>query len=84
MDLLEREQWVQRKTGGGWYLSRDLAELDVMDLYRIIPNRIPLQSVDIAGDEGMHLLREILEKHNDNLNKILSFPVKSLLADNPK
>jgi membrane protein len=78
MNVLDEANWIQPDNKGNWLLSRDLAELTLMDLYRIIPNRIPLRE-----DAGAALqddpLQELLRAYNHDLNRLFSVPFKSIL-----
>lgn len=78
MNALHESNWIQMDPKGGWLLSRDMAELTLMDLYRIIPNRIRLQSEGMfEGDETLRL-NELMQTYNKNLNDLFSVPFKSI------
>lgn len=78
MNALHESNWIQIDPKGGWLLSRDMSELTLMDLYRIIPNRIQLQSVSASeGDETVQL-KGLLQTYNSNLNDLFSVPFKSV------
>jgi len=78
METLQQVSWVHRDIGGGWILSRDMSEIKLMDLYRIIPNRFPLEISSFADDEKSRQINELLQKHNNNLTELLSVPFVSI------
>ncbi len=80
MDLLSAAHWVQAGSGGTWVLCRDLADVTIMDLHRIIPKRLPLNNAGQAGDTWTKPLQEILEKQNENIETLLSVPIRDLLV----
>jgi membrane protein len=79
MELLEAASWVRGSAGGTWILCRDLAEVTIMDLYRIIPKRLPMndsvQSLDSWTDE----LQLLLKQHNEDMEVLLAMPLRELL-----
>jgi len=84
MNALHESNWIQIDPKGGWLLSRDMSELTLMDLYRIIPNRIRLQSENISeGDETIQL-KDLLQSYNSNLNDMFTVPFKTVFPGNDK
>ena len=84
MNALHDANWIQMDPNGDWLLSRDMSEMTLMDLYRIIPNRIRLKSENITeGDETIQL-RGLLQTYNKNLNELFSVPFKSVFPGNNK
>ena len=78
MNALHDANWIQIDPQGGWLLSRDLSEMTLMDLYRIIPNRIRLQSDRIGEDDETVQLKQLLQSYNDNLNELFTIPFKTV------
>jgi membrane protein len=79
MELLLAAKWVQRSTGGAWMLCRDLADVTVMDLYRIIPKRLPMDGSGQPSDIWTKQLHQLLAKQNEDLKTLLSLPLRDLL-----
>jgi membrane protein len=79
MELLLAANWVQRGAGGSWLLCRDLAEVSVLDLYNIIPKRLPMNIPKPSGDSWTKYLHQYLSKHNDDMEVLLSLPLRDLL-----
>ncbi len=80
MALLESAKWVQGSAGGAWILCRDLAEVTVMDLYRIIPRRLPLGDSAQPGDNWTGQLYQLVSQHNEDLENRLAMPLRDLLT----
>lgn len=81
MELLLSAEWVQRSSRGTWLLSRDLAEVTLLDLYRIIPRRLPEQMEYSGKDTLTKDLQQLLNKHNEDLDKLLSQPLRDFLSE---
>jgi len=79
MNALDEANWIQPDTKGHWLLSRDMSELTLMDLYRIIPNRIPLRDDDSPMAAAGEPLRDLLQAYNRDLHRIFDVPFKSIL-----
>jgi len=79
MEVLLVANWVHPAAGGAWMLCRDLAEVTVMDLYRIIPKRLPMNDATQGEDIWTLQLHQLLAKQNDDLELLLSQPIRDLL-----
>jgi len=79
MELLMAANWVQGSAGGAWMLCRDLAEVTVMDLYRIIPRRLPLKDSTQSSDKWTNQLHDLLTQQNKDLETLLAIPLRDLL-----
>ena len=79
MNTLDEANWIQMDPKGGWLLSRDMSELTLMDLYRIIPNRIPLRDESSAAAQLTGPLQELLKSYNNDLQQLFGIPFKSIL-----
>lgn len=78
MDRLRRKHWVHADANGKWFLSRDLTQATVMDLYEAVPNCMPLADEVISDDKQTRSVRQLLEAHHDKLTATMSVPVASL------
>ena len=72
MEVLERHRWVHRDSGSKWLLSRDLSGQRLIDIYHIVPNRMPLKDLTLGESEQARKLKAILERYNDSLDEILA------------
>ena len=79
MNALDEANWIQPDPKGGWLLSRDMSELTLMDLYKIIPNRIPLRDEEGKLITANGPLQELLQSYNNDLNRLFGVPFKSIL-----
>lgn len=79
MGLLEEKNWVQKDAGGGWLLSRNLAEVTVLDLSRLIPKRLPFGVLATKKDKWSEQLENLLEEHQASLQEDLGAPIEELL-----
>jgi len=79
IDLLAKEKWVQPSAGGTWMLCRDLADVSLLDLYQLIPRRLPMTDSAQKRDRWTNQLHQLLAKQNEDLDKLLSIPLRDLL-----
>jgi len=79
MWLLEEERWAQKDSGNGWLLSRNLSELSVLDLSKIIPKRLPFGRAATKKDRWSEQLDKLLERHQNSLQEDLGKPIEELL-----
>ncbi len=79
MELLLNANWVQRGAGGDWMLCRDLAEVTMLDLYQIIPRRLPMNQSLQTGDSWTDHLKQFLTKQNEDMEALLSISLRDLL-----
>lgn len=82
MNALHDASWIQMDPAGSWLLSRDMSEMTLMDLYRIIPNRIRLKRENITGGDETVQLGELMHAYNENLSQLLNVPFKSVFSGN--
>lgn len=78
MGVLESANWVRGTSGGAWVLSRDLTEVSLMDLHRIIPRRLPLNVRQQEGDTALQRLDERLSQHNQSKVEMLDISLREL------
>jgi membrane protein len=79
MGHLQQANWVQATGSGNWILSRDMDEVTVLDLYRIVPKPLPVAAhleEDTATGEG---LDAVLQGCRQALESNLAVPMSSLL-----
>ena len=81
MELLESNNWVKGSSGGAWFLSRDLADVSVMDLHRIIPRKLPMNVAMQSNDKWTRQLQALLSQHNDDLESQLKISLRELLIE---
>lgn len=79
MEVLERHRWVHRDSGSKWLLSRDLSGQKLIDIYRIVPNRMPLHDLTLGESEQARLLKTLLERYQTSLDEILAVDAVSVL-----
>jgi len=79
MEMLLAANWVQPAASGAWMLCRDLSEVTVMDLYRIIPKRLPVNDAAQPSDNWTSQLHQLIAKQNEDLESLLSLPIRDLL-----
>ncbi len=76
---LSAAQLVVRTDGGGWVLARDLAEVDLFQLYRAgsfaLPRISSTERVDAAREKG---LWEILQRVDHDQRQTMSVPLATL------
>ena len=80
-DILEKlkgANWVYRTSGGKWILLRDLNELTLLDLYHLLPSKLP---ESVGGNAGRRekQLKEVITSISNNLEDALSVPIGELL-----
>ncbi len=78
MGLLEGAHWVQKDSGNGWLLSRNLAEVSLLDLSALIPKRLPF-GMAAGEDEWSRQLDSLLAAHQGSLQEALAEPIEELL-----
>jgi membrane protein len=79
LDHLLRAKWVERTADGGWVLSRDLDDVTLFDLHRLIPRRLPLEGAGDGEDPWLRELDRVLRGHKGALEKNLDVPMAELL-----
>ena len=79
IQYLSREGWVETNANGYWLLSRDLDDLSVLDLHRVIPRRMPLEKIHGMAEDGESGLAHIIARYQESLQQNLSIPLAGLL-----
>jgi membrane protein len=78
MSCLQSANWVQNTGSGNWILSRDMDEVTVLDLVKIIPRPLPMEKTGTQPESGGNL-DDLLNVYQDTLEVNLGFPVSRLL-----
>lgn len=79
MMCLEREQWVELTAEGNWVLSRDLDDVTLLDLHRVIPRRLPIEGFAQSRDRRLQVLEEVMDAHRKQIEGSLGVPVGELM-----
>jgi hypothetical protein len=77
-DILIKENWVKRNSSGQWCMIRDLGELTLMDLYKILPCKLP-NNMDRPTNKWQKSLQGVLADCDASLSVSLAIPVSKAL-----
>ena len=77
-DLLIKANWINRNTSGQYYLIRDLGELTLLDLYKILPCKLP-NNMDRPANKWQKSLKGVLADSDASLAVALAIPVNKAL-----
>lgn len=77
-DILVKANWVKRNTLGQWCLIRDLGELTLMDLYEILPCKLP-GKMGRPDNKWQESLRGVLADSDAGLAVALAIPMSKVL-----
>ncbi|TDJ17132.1 MAG: YihY family inner membrane protein [Gammaproteobacteria bacterium] len=77
-DLLIKANWINRNTIGQYYLIRDLGELTLLDLYKILPCKLP-NNMDRPANKWQKSLKGVLADSDASLAVALAIPVNKAL-----
>ena len=77
-DILFRSNWVEINPSGRWCLIRDIGELTLMDLYKILPSKLPGNIRDPAN-KWQRSLQGVLADSDAGLTVALAIPVSKAL-----
>lgn len=83
LDRLQNHHWVmESETEGTWMLTRDLSEQQLLDLYYLLPGRLPeLHTSRVPQSDAEQSLQSIFNHYRHSVQESLSVPVKSLFSD---
>ena len=83
LDELQNENWVfEKEDEGEWILTRDLSEQNLLDLYYLMPGRLPDGTASrIPRSSTERSLQMIFNRYRNSVQEILSVPIKPLLLD---
>jgi membrane protein len=75
---LQAADWVHATGSGNWLLSRDMDEVTMLDLHRIIPRPLP---VELHHDDAKaeEILETTLQRYQQSLEENLAVPMSELL-----
>jgi membrane protein len=79
MGCLQIGNWVHATGTGNWILSRDMDEVSILDLVKIIPKPIPMESRGSAAHLDQAKLDGIFERYREVLHANLEIPLSELL-----
>jgi len=77
-DILVKARWIRRNSLGQWCLIRDLGELTLMDLYKILPCKLPT-NIDRPANKWQKSLKGVLADSDASLAVSLAIPVSKAL-----
>jgi len=77
-DILVKANWIKRNSLGQWCLIRDLGELTLMDLYKILPCKLPT-NMDRPANKWQKSLKGVLADSDASLTVSLAIPVSKAL-----
>lgn len=78
-ELLIKAKWISRSASGQWRLIRDLGELTLLDLYKILPCKLPKHNI-AAKNKWHRSLQGVLADSDASLAVALAIPVKKALG----
>ncbi len=79
LDDLSRAQLVVKSETGGWVLSRDMSEVDLLELYRAGSFSFPrLVQPEMVADDGERAFWEILQQVEKDQSRAMSVSLASL------
>jgi membrane protein len=76
--ILIRAKWVKRNSSGQWCLIRDLGELTLMDLYKILPCKLP-NNMHSPTNKWQKSLQGVLADCDADMAVALAIPVSKAL-----
>ncbi len=78
LGLLEKKNWITRDASDKWILSRDMNEVTLIDLYHLLPCKLP-GGISDHSDKWQLTLSETLNKNSENRKELLNVPIGHLL-----
>ena len=81
--VLETKNWITRNASDEWILARDMNEVSIYDLYKILPCKLP-GSISDPSDHWQQTLNNTIDKYNKGQQEILSVKLGSLLRQDQK
>ncbi|HKK16271.1 MAG TPA: YihY family inner membrane protein [Gammaproteobacteria bacterium] len=78
LETLKKAGWVHRTSSGKWLLIRDLNDVTLLDLHRLLPCKFPL-TIEESTDRYLQSLRQVVSCHSDALESELSVPIGQVL-----
>lgn len=78
LETLKKAGWVHRTSSGKWLLIRDLNDVTLLDLHRLLPCKFPL-TIEESTDRYLQSLQEVVNRHSNALESELSVPIGQVL-----
>ncbi|MGK0296842.1 MAG: membrane protein [Gammaproteobacteria bacterium] len=81
-DLLVKAKWVKCSMTGQWSLIRDLGELTLLDLYKILPSKLPnniANNINRPTNKWQKSLQGVLADSDASLAVALAIPMNKAL-----
>lgn len=79
LDILSQGNWVHRTAGGQYMLSRDMDDVSVADLHRLLPCKLFSRDKLRAQDPWEATLSEVFESYRKGMDEVLSMALADLL-----
>ncbi len=79
LDILQKNKWVHRSSGGAFRISRDMDELSVNDLHAILPCKLFRKPFLKTDDVWEASLQGVFEKYHASTDAALTMPLSELL-----
>jgi membrane protein len=77
---LQAADWVHATGSGNWILSRDMDEVTMLDLHRIIPRPLPINARPKESENATQgRLESILQSYQESMEQNLAVPMSELL-----
>lgn len=80
MELLQQASWVEMTSRGAWLLSRDLDDVSMLDLHRIIPRPLPYTVPERSVDRELDGLYAVLHDYRARLEDCLAVPLSEVVS----
>lgn len=77
LEILNTENWVYRTGSGKWMLARDINELTLLDLHRILPRKLPERIKD-DSNPWQHAVKTVIDTHQGNIEECMSVKLGTL------
>ncbi len=78
LEDLEAARMVQQTAGGDWILARDVSTLTFLELYRVLPYRLPRASACTGKGPWDQAFRETIREAETCMEKTLKVPLRAL------
>ena len=79
MGYLQSAQWVHGTNNDNWILARDMDQVTVLDLHRIIPRQLPNKASRDNSDASLEKLNDMLDCYHEYTEKNLAVPIAEII-----
>ncbi len=79
MGYLQSAQWVHGTNNDNWILARDMDQVTVLDLHRIIPRQLPNKASRDNSDASLEKLNDVLDCYHEYTEKSLAVPIAEII-----